>query len=153
MLGCEMCRGLRGHARLEEVLRNELEVQRDEAWAEVERLQTLFDHSIWYNFEVTASSWKHPWYLSWLDSWIGLETFRSTTQIRNGRSREVIGRRYWFSGAIKDAPKVPISIIHESLFEAIADAKVLDDAVRAVTEYAPDGERAIFTISSERSEI
>ena len=48
---CELCCGLRGHARLQNALYDELSAECAAAEDEYARLQSLFKDACWYNFD------------------------------------------------------------------------------------------------------
>lgn len=132
---CELCRGLRGHQRLKDVMCEGFEAEHQRAQREYDRLATLFKEVCWYNFETKCRSWKHPWAESWQWSPIELHGVRVTTC----RSREFGEFPVYYQGPICDAPSVPPEII---LVELQAAAKYLEWTTEQVTaphDWAPGG--------------
>ncbi len=108
---CECCRGLRGHARLKDVMCEAFEHEFHAAKMECERLQNLFNDVCWYNFETQCRNWQRPWPASWPNSEIELHGVSITMYRRNGRDREVGHFPVYYSGRVHDAPPLPPQVL------------------------------------------
>ena len=132
---CELCCGLRGHARLQNALFDELAAECAAAEEEYARLRTLFTDACWYNFETRCRFWRPPWHPSWPGSEIALHTYRFD------RSPTHSTRPFWFWGQIKDAPPLPPEIILKELNDAQEYLAYMRDAKFAPFDYAPGGQK------------
>ena len=132
---CELCCGLRGHARLQNALFDELAAECAAAEEECARLRTLFTDACWYNFETRCRSWRPPWHPSWPGSELALHTYRFD------RSPTHSTRPFWFWGQIKDAPPLPPEIILKELNDAQEYLAYMRDAKFAPFDYAPGGQK------------
>ena len=123
-MDCEPCvickaKGLHGHRRLRSALWNELNADYKRAKIELNRLERLLKEAYWYNFEVGCRSWRHPWYES-----LGISDITLAS---------------WYSGALVDAPALPISVLENELHIARELAAHLRLARNAVDDWAPGG--------------
>lgn len=133
---CELCQGLRGHARLRAALADELKQEWHEAQREYERLKELYENVCWFYFETNCSHWRHPWSESVLDSRLELQT---VSIVRDKRGREHGTFPYYYKGTVRNAPRVPPVIVYKELVEARKYMEQCATSMRAPEEWAPGG--------------
>lgn len=108
---------------------------------EYKTLRELYNRVVWYQFEVTCSNWKDPWFESMRQSAVYLHGYSEQMIWSNGR--RVIQRcaPMWYAGTIESAPQLPPEILYTEMMMA----KEYMDRVREDRwdpyEYAPGGRK------------
>lgn len=118
---CELCHGLRGHARLKDAMFASFDSEYQRARAELRRLERLYKHACWYNFEVHCRSWTNPWHESLGGCGIALSR--------------------WYRGSVEDAPALPVEILETEVRLAMAEVERCDEQRFAPYEWAPGGRK------------
>ena len=110
------------------------------AVAECKRLEALLNDVVWYNFETVARAWKEPWPASWLESTLTLHAQRyQLVPTRGGRRAEKADFPVYYSGPLRDAPRLPPAIVLAELQLARSEVARAEEACAAVYECAPGG--------------
>lgn len=137
---CELCFGLRGHARLKQHIADAFVREYERAVKEHERLKYLYTDVCWYYFETKCRTWTHPWPQSILDSRIELS---GAVYLDHGRRGEVIGEfgRFptYYYGTVKDAPLLPPKIVFNELQSARQYMLECEENCKAAYDWAPGG--------------
>ena len=136
---CELCHGLRGHKRLQNVFTHQFMREYDNAKAEYDRLKSLWHQVCWYNFEIQCANWMHPWHTSNPASGVSLHGTSIRIIRRNGIERELGTFPCYYSGQLLHAPVIPWAIIHNELLDAEAAVKWWHEQLTAASDWAPGG--------------
>ena len=129
------------HNALKRNLAWSLDIEYENAYAEVQRLSQLFKDVCWYNFEVSCFKWKWPWHQSYLASPVLLEGIHFTHHVKRGKTHELCEFPVYFSGAIVDAPLCPVRVIQLELEEARAYLARAAANINAPYDWAPGGSK------------
>ena len=136
---CELCCGLRGHARLKDVMCEEFETEHTRAQQEYDRLSALFKDVCWYNFETKCRTWNNPWSITWDGSPIELHGARITVDTSRGRAREIGEFPLYYRGPVRSAPELPPQIILVELQAAAEYLRCTLEQSTAPHDWAPGG--------------
>ena len=132
---CATC----NHVILRDELTTEIDKLLEPAIAEFHYLSHLFQDVCWYNFEVSAQKWKHPWPVVMPDSAVYLAGTRVSAREVNGHLHEQVTFPEYYSGYVCDAPPLPPAIVLKELKDAHQRMLELRDAALAVYNLAPCG--------------
>lgn len=135
--GCEMCRGLRGHATLRKLLYYDLDKEYRRAMRETKRLGFMYREACWYNFEVHARAWNHPWHETHENTLLCMHSHKYE-QRRRGEAATL---GLYFYGRQKHAPPLPPEIIGVELRAARAYEQLLEEERFAPYDWAPGGRK------------
>mgnify|MGYP001464528421 CR=1 FL=1 len=119
----------------EDVFKLEHKQARDE-WL---RLCSLFKDVCWYNFETACNGWKYPWRVTNPYSPVSLTGRRFVQRWVRGSLMEHGTFPVWFSGDVKDAPKLPPEIILNELVAAKEYMVACERQISAPYDWAPGG--------------
>lgn len=107
---------------------------------ELERLETMLRDIAWYNFEVVARGWKHPWPEHAVSATLELYGMRcELMQRRGGHVAEKCTFPTYYSGPVDDAPPLPPEIILQEVQFQRELVKHTEAACTAPYEWAPGG--------------
>ena len=110
------------------------------AVSEYKRLEELLRNVVWYNFEVAAREWRHPWPESYPDTTLTLHGMRfELVNARGGRKAEKGSFPIYYNGAVRNAPALPPEIVLRELEIAYNLVKETELACAAPYEWAPGG--------------
>jgi len=132
---CELCRGLRGHARLLQDTYELFDAEYRRSVVEWQCLLELFRDVCWYSFETKCRDWRDPWFATLGDSRIELFGIITT---RHGHA-EVTDFPPYYIGPISDAPSLPIEIVLLELQAAYQYMLEKRKERTACYDYAPGG--------------
>lgn len=110
-------------------------IELDDARGEVYRLHVLLKDALWYNFEVAARVWKHPWRETYMETNIVMTAMRH--EKFNGI--EMCDFPSYYAGTIRDAPPLPLAIIKTELDRAKEHVRMCEIATTAAFDWAPGG--------------
>ena len=114
-----MCKGLRGHQRLQQHIKQEITTGIHALRKEHDHLLRLYKECIWYHFELSVLQWSSPWHESWGVSTVHLATY--------------------YVGPINSAPFCPPAILLVELRQVERDIAQLQTALVDADDYAPGG--------------
>ena len=134
---CELCRGLRGHERIKHSMHAEFNLEYERARREVCQLSALFRDVCWYNFETCCRVWNNPWFESLGDSHIILHGHCYKT----AGYRETGSFPIWYSGNLRDAPRLPPEILFNELIAANDYMQFMNEQRFAPFDFAPGGRK------------
>lgn len=135
MQSCELCGGLRGHARLLDDTFELFNAEYYRATREWHRLKELFHDVCWYSFETKCRLWKDPWCATLGDSHIELHGVSHTTH----RHSEMTSFPEYYQGPVSAAPDLPVEIILIELKQAHEYMLETEKGRFACYDYAPGG--------------
>ena len=111
----------------------------NEARVEVERLDRLLSEVNWYNFEIAAAKWKHPWAETMMTSGLSLHG-QAHKLIKHKRgTREHTTFPVYYEGPVADARPCPPLIVLLELEKANKDLSRAELNVTAAYDWAPGG--------------
>lgn len=134
---CDLCFGLRGHARLKQHITDAFVREYERAVKEHERLKLLYTDVCWYYFETKCRTWTHPWPQSILDSHIELSGAVYGAHGRRGGEFGIFPTYY--CGPVRDAPPLPPKIIFKELQNAKEYMLECEENCKAPYQWAPGG--------------
>jgi hypothetical protein len=111
-----------------------------EARAEYVRLCTLFKDAAWYNFETVCRSWNQPWAPTHDDSGLTLMGVRVEIIRKRGHAREKVTFPTYYSGTLRDAPRLPPQIIMAEMDAARDYMHECQKRTDAPYDWAPGGD-------------
>lgn len=136
---CNLCNGLRGHARLQDDFTQLFREEYEQATQEYEQLKALYQNVCWYNFETRCRSWRHPWPTSFPISSVHLNSAAAVKKQKRRRYDKAEKSKCYYSGAVKDAPFLPPQIVLRELIHAGEYKEMCKTQLTAATDWAPGG--------------
>ena len=130
-----MCRGLRGHRRLLEEMRDGFRAEWRRATTERFHLEELWRNIVWYNFEIFISDWNFPWHESDMLSRVELRGVR----IENSNGNETGTFPIYYAGTLLHATHIPPALILSEIQLAKEYEQECEDAYYGVYDWAPGG--------------